>query len=465
MRNIHQRDYTKLLQDLAEEYSVHAPTSAALNQRALKSLVDGGSHMSRLIDPFPPRIASAKGSYVIDEDNNHILDFWQGHYANILGHNPPQIIHPVIDAIHLGIGLQTGFTDRLQIEVAEILTKQTGMEKVRFTTSGTLATMNAILLARAYTGRNLILKVGGGWHGGHIWGLKGVGYQVGFEEVDSLGIPRDVAQKVIVTGFNQPEILLEHFKSYGDQFACFIVEPVIGTGGMMPADREYLQLAQKLCNQYGAVLILDEVISGFRYRAGSVAVSYGIRPDLLTLGKVIGGGMPVAAVAGREKIMQLLGRAEGRKVGFSGGTYSGHPASMLAAKTMITYLVENERSIYSQLDQVSCKTRQMVSKVFEQEGINAQFTGGDNDVIKNNSLHMLCFPHQPGHRLNTPEKIKNPEVCDVVLSEVVMKLAMLVEDVHIVHGLGCTTYVHNHKDIQRLCGAYQKVIRRITPYL
>ena len=151
------------------------------------------------------------------------------------------------------MGLQTGFTDRLQVETAEILCRQTGAERVRFTTSGTLATMYAIMLARAYTGRTLVMKVGGGWHGAQPWALKGIGYSAengaGFQKVESDGVPVAVTDKVIVTGFNDPDRLRDHFRQFGDQLACFIVEPFIGAGGYQPASREYLQTARELTDQ------------------------------------------------------------------------------------------------------------------------------------------------------------------------------------------------------------------------
>jgi glutamate-1-semialdehyde aminotransferase len=177
------RDYTLLLAALAEAYTSHAPQSASLNRKALQYLVDGGSHTLRLIQPFPPRITSARGAWCTDEDGHSILDFWQGHLGNILGHNPEIVTTTLAQAFREGFGLQTGLTDRLQVEVAEILCQRTGAERVRFTTSGSLATMYAILLARAFTGRDLVMKVGGGWHGAQPWGLKGVGYQDGYHQV------------------------------------------------------------------------------------------------------------------------------------------------------------------------------------------------------------------------------------------------------------------------------------------
>jgi glutamate-1-semialdehyde 2,1-aminomutase len=459
------RDHSKLLADLSTQYCQHAPRSAALNQSALQVLVDGGSHSKRLIKPFPPRIATAQGAYITDEDNNQILDFWQGHYTNLLGYNPSVVTHVLKQALDEGAFLQTGFTDKYQVELAKLLCRQTNTEKVRFTTSGTLATMYAILLANAYTGRELVLKVGGGWHGAHLWGLKGVGYQVGFHQVDSSGVPDRLAEKTIVTSFNRTQMLVNEFKKYGSQLACFILEPVIGAGGLMPASQEYMQTARELTHQYGVVLILDEVISGFRFRAGDAGALYNVQPDLITLGKIIGGGMPVAAVAGRADIMNLVSQEKGKAVKFYGGTYSGHPGSMLASTTLLRYLVANEQEIYPQLAQIARQTRQAVLNVFKEEDVPAFFSGGENSIIPDNSLHMLLFPYDENCPLDSPDDIKDPQKFDLGLTEKVLQLAMLLEDVHVVHGLGANALAHTSEDIQRLCAAYRKAIQRIKPYL
>jgi glutamate-1-semialdehyde 2,1-aminomutase len=313
------------LAELAEEYAQHSPRSAALHEQAQEWQVDGGSHTLRLMQPFPPRITSALGAWLKDEDNHDILDFWQGHFANILGHNPEAITTVMALAFETNSGLQTGFTDRLQVETAHILCRQTGTERVRFTTSGTLATMYAIMLARAFTGRGLVMKMGGGWHGAQPWGLKGVHFHAGgdgFRRVETAGLPSALTDEVVVTRFNDPDVLRDHFAQHGDRLACLIVEPFLGAGGFILATPEYLQTARELTQRYGVTLIFDEVISGFRFRAGDVGTLYGVRPDLAIFGKIIGGGMPVAAVAGRADIMGLAGR----EVKFSGGTYSAHPA-------------------------------------------------------------------------------------------------------------------------------------------
>jgi glutamate-1-semialdehyde 2,1-aminomutase len=455
------RNYSQIVEKFHNEYRLHAPQSAGIQDQANQVLVDGGSHSLRLIEPFPPRIRSAKGAFVVDEDGNRILDFWQGHYANLLGHNPVLVTDLLAEAFGSRDGLQTGFEDSAQPELAALLCQQTAAERVRFTTSGTLATMYAILLARAFTGREMVLKVGGGWHGGHLWGLKGVKHQQGFQRVDSKGVPEDLSSDVIVTRFNDPQRLEDDFRENPGQLACFIVEPVIGAGGMIPASREFLQTARQLCDQHGAVLIFDEVVSGFRYRAGDVGRLYGVTPDILTMGKVIGGGMQVAAVGGKAEIMGMVGRKTGRKVKFSGGTYSGHPASMLAAKGFLQYLIDHEDEIYPKLENLSGIIRRKIPDIFAEAGVYAQFAGRESDVLPNNSLHTLVFPYEERNPLTSPNEVLDPDKCDVEFGEIVLKLAMLLEDVHIMHGLGAVSTAHTEADIDLLCQAYARSLDRI----
>lgn len=458
-----QRDHSRLMQDLAEEYARHSPRSAALQERARQAMVDGGSHNPRLVWPFPPRITSAKGAWLRDEDGHDILDLWQGHFANVLGHNPEVVTTALAGALRSGWGLLSGMTDALQIEVAEILCRQTGSERVRFTTSGSLATMYAILLARAFTGRRLVLKVGGGWHGAQPWGLKGVEFRQGYEQPDSEGLSPDQTAEVCVTRFNDVEALQQVFRQFGDRLACFIIEPFIGAGGFIPARREYLQEARRLTEHYGAVLIFDEIISGFRFRAGDAGALYGIRPDLATFGKAMGGGMPVAAVAGRADILELAGRRSGR-VRFSGGTYSAHPASMLAAKVMMTYLVEHEAEIYPRLAKLGEKARRAMEAAFAEEGIYARCSGRSED-LPGSSLVKLHFPYREDTPLESPDEVHNPDICDDVLAEKALRLALLLEDVHTVHGGGALSTAHTEEDIAFLGEACRRAARRIKPYL
>jgi glutamate-1-semialdehyde 2,1-aminomutase len=340
---------------------------------------------------------------------------------------------------------------------------------VRFTTSGSLATMYATLLARAFTGRDLVMKAGGGWHGGQPWGLKGVSFYAsngnGFKRVDTHGLPPALTDEVVITRFNDPDMLEEHFRQYGDRLACFIVEPFIGAKGFIPSRLEYLQAARELCHKYGAVLIFDEVISGFRFRAGDLGSLYGVQPDLATFGKVVGGGMPVAAVAGRADVLGLAGREGGSRVKFSGGTFSGHPASMMAAKTIMSYLTAHEDEIYPRLAQLGQKARQTMETAFAQEGIVARCTGYPNQVLPGSSMAMCHFPHRADALLERPDEVRNPAVCDVILADVALQLALLLEDIYVMHGFGAVSMAHTEEQIAHLGEACRRVARRFKPYL
>jgi glutamate-1-semialdehyde 2,1-aminomutase len=463
------RDYRPLLAELSEAFAERFPRSAALQREASRYLVDGGSHTLRLMKPFPPRIVAARGGRVRDEDGHDILDFWQGHMANILGHNPEVVTGELARGFSAGFGLQVGMTDRLQAEVAEILCRQTAADRVRLTTSGTLAGMYGVLLARSFTGRQLVLKVGGGWHGAHPWSLKGSRYHpeggVGFGAVDTDGLPARITEEVVVTSFNDPQRLADDFRRFGDSLACFVVEPVIGAGGMIPATREYLQLARQLTRHHGALLILDEVINGFRFRAGNVAPLYGIEGDLAVYGKAIGGGMPVAALAGRNDVMDLIGRAHGSRVAVLGGTYCEHPASLLAAKVFMTYLVEHEREVYRRLSDLGQKMREAMRSGFAEEGVLARCTGNGPDLQGGSSLGMVHFPYDEATTLERPEAVFDPAVCDVELRTEVLGAALLLEGVHMVQGHGSAATAHTDEDMQRLKDACRAVARRVKPYM
>jgi glutamate-1-semialdehyde 2,1-aminomutase len=460
------RDHGGLLGKLIEEYERRFPESRRLHQRARSTLIDGGSHNLRLIEPFPPRIRDARGARITVEDGQSILDFWQGHHANILGHNPAVVTEALRNAFATGRGLQTGFVEQLQSETAEILCRQTGMQRVRFTTSGSLATMYAILLARAYTGRDRVMKIGGGWHGAQPWGLVGIEYHNGknhFQFSDTDGLPVAIEEEVVVTRFNDPQMLTDHFRRYGSELACFILEPFIGAGGGIPADPEYLQTARTLSEKHGTILIFDEVIAGFRFHAGLLGQLYGVQPDLVTLAKIIGGGMPLAAVAGRREILELANRSG--HVRFSGGTYSGHPASLLAAKTMLTYLTDNEKSVYPYLGDLAARIRETVEKTFAAVGIYAHCTGTGGGTLPGSSISTVVFPHDPEHPCKGPEDTLNPNVCDVQLANRVLQLALLLEDVHVIHGLGSVCTVHSEADIAVVEQAYGRAAQRIKASL
>jgi glutamate-1-semialdehyde 2,1-aminomutase len=188
---------------------------------------------------------------------------------------------------------------------------------------------------------------------------------------------------------------------------------------------------------------------------------YSVKPDLATYGKVMGGGMPVAAVAGRASIMDLVGRAGGHKVKFSGGTYSAHPASLLAAKTMMATLVEQESEIYPKLAELGARARKAMETAFAEEGILACCTGQSDEALPGSSMFMLHFPYEKRTCLEGLRDWHDPNRCDIVLKRRVVDLALLLEDVFIIHGHGAVTAAHTEEEISRLADACRRTARRI----
>lgn len=458
-----------LLKVLESEYRDKTRKSLEIYRRAEKVMVKGGSHTLRLWKPYPFFIAGARGPEVRDADGNSYIDFWQGHYANILGHNPEVIREELNDEIRKGT-LQTGFETQPQIELAETILSQLGYRgyKIRFTTSGTLATMYAVMLAKAHTGRECVLKVGGGWHGASPCLLKGVKHHglVGFEAGESAGISQQTLDKILITRFNDGDDLARIFREKGKTVSCFIVEPFIGVGGFLPTSREYLELARRLTEEYGVVLIFDEVISGFRFCPSGVQTLYGVKPDLATFGKLIGGGHAVSAVVGRDEIMEECEatRPEKIKVLFEGGTFSAHSEYMTAGLIMLKHLIGRAEEIYPRLGRAGERLRRGIEAAFAEEGIEARCTGYGNDVVKQSSLFMVNFPLIKTD-FKSPGDIWDPAVCAVRLREEALKLTLLNQGVHVVHGGGAASTAHSEEIVDRTIAAYREAAKTLKRYM
>ncbi|MGQ9681813.1 MAG: aspartate aminotransferase family protein [Anaerolineae bacterium] len=452
-----------LVTRLRAQYEQRFPRSAAAQRRATRSLIDGGSHTIRLFEPYPFRATWARGARAGDLDGHEIIDYWQGHYANILGHNPPLVTEALARAFAEGQGLQTGLPDEAQVELAELLLRQTGDERVRFTTAGSLATMYAIMLARAHNGRSLVLKAAGGWHGSQPLALRGTRFGAdGFGGMDSQGLPLGVESETLVTRFNDVEDLRARFREQGDRLACVILEPCLGTSGFMPASPEYLREARALTERHGALLILDEIISGFRFCAGGLQKLYGVRADLSTYGKIIGGGMPVSAVTGRADVLELAGKVTGRRVLFDGGTFSAHPAAMLAGRVMLQHLVERESTIYPQLAAKGERLRRGIEAAFSRAGILVRCTGGGNAVVHGSSLIQVHFPLCDDTRLDSPDLVWDPQLCDAALREQALKLGLLLRDVNVSHGLGAVSMAHDEAVLVQTLDAFAWVAEQMA---
>ena len=293
----------------------------------------------------PIFVKKAKGSKLWDEDGNEYIDYICSWGPMILGHNFKNVIEGVREEIENGSSY--GLPTKLEVELAELITKCCpSMDKVRLTTSGTEATMSAVRLARAYTGRNKILKFEGCYHGHSDAllvksgsGLLTDGYQ------DSNGITEGVLKDTLTVPFGDKEKIKEVLEK--NNVACLIMEPVPANMGVISPDVEFLKFVREICTATKTVLIFDEVISGFRLSLGGAQEYFGITPDMTTLGKIIGGGYPVGAFGGKEEIMNLvapIGRV------YHAGTLSGNPISVRAGLETVSYLYNNKETIYKELE-------------------------------------------------------------------------------------------------------------------
>jgi glutamate-1-semialdehyde 2,1-aminomutase len=447
-------------QRMVSDYESCTPKSKAHFEAAKRHQVRGGSHNLRLFEPYPFYDVDCSGARVRDLDGNEYVDFWQGHYANILGHNPPVIGKLLQEEFGKGKGLHTGFPSSLQLELAREVCRMTGAERVRFTTSGSLVTLYAVMLSRGFTGRNLALKVRGGWHGAQPYLLKGItAYQNGLSNRESAGLHSSCPEEILTVRFNDLSHLEEVFREWGERLACFILEPFIGEGGFLFVDPDYLRRARELTSQYGVVLILDEIISGFRFHCGPLSALYGVIPDIWALGKVMGGGMPVTALAGKAEVLELCNPAAGsRRVRFEGGTFSAHPATLLAGLSMLRYLAENATQIYSRINALGEKVRNEIPRVFERHGIHCSCTGHPNAVVPGSSMAMIQFP-KAGRTVTNPEENWNDEVCDPQMREKIMRLAFVTRGFHTVHGFGSICTAHTEAEVDAFLEAADEIAR------
>lgn len=453
-------DKETIYRELMARYEAQHPQSAAFFARADRLQLRGGSHNLRLFEPFPFYEVECRGARVKDLDGFSYVDFWQGHFANVLGHNPPVVMQALSRLFAGGQGLVTGFPGVHQSELASIILERCHVEKIRFTTSGSLATMYAIMLARAFTGRERVMKVGGGWHGGQPFALKGVStWEQGLKRLESAGLPPNTDAGIIITRFNDAEDLEGQFEEHGEKVACLILELMVGSGGLIVADKAYVQAAVRLCQEHGALLIIDEVVTGFRFRATGLHVLFDVHPDLCIFGKCIGGGMPVSAVAGREEIMALAapGAPPGRAVKFDGGTFSAHPACMAAGIAILRHLIEHEEEIYPRVGRLAARVRKEIPEIFRRFGFNVRCTGEATPVMGHSPFVGVHFVVDEDARVLSPDEAWNPEVCDVMLREKIFRLAMLEQGFNIFHGYGSVTAAHTEADIQASLDAVEQI--------
>jgi len=323
--------------------------SKALFERAQKSIPGGVNSPVRAfrgVGGTPPFVVRGQGSHIVDADGKEYVDYVCSWGPLLLGHRHPEIVEALNRALETGISF--GIPTEGEVELAEAICEAVpSIEMVRLVNSGTEATMSALRLARAATGRDLIVKFEGCYHG-HVDSLLAkAGSGVATLGIpDTAGVPQSFAATTVTLPFNNVQALAECFDVYKDKIAAVIVEPVVGNMGCVPPAPGFLQALRETTARNGALLIFDEVMTGFRVAYGGAQELYGIRPDLTTLGKVLGGGLPIGAYGGRRDLMSMV--APSGPV-YQAGTLSGNPLAVSAGLAMLRYL-KSHPEVYTQLE-------------------------------------------------------------------------------------------------------------------
>ena len=343
--------------------------SRSLQQRA-ERLIPGGVNSPvrafRSVGSEPPFVVRGEGAHIWDADGNRYIDYVGSWGPLILGHSAPEVVEAVIQAARNGTSF--GASTPAEIDLAALVVEAfPAIEKVRFVNSGTEATMSAIRLARAATGRKMIVKFEGCYHGHSDALLVKAGSGVATLGIPgSAGVPEEFVEFTLALPYNGLSAVEAAFAKFKAQIACVIVEPVVGNMGCVPPQPGYLQALREITARDGALLIFDEVMTGFRVAFGGASELYNIRPDLTTLGKVIGGGLPVGAYGGPAKLMDMIA-----PLGpvYQAGTLSGNPLAMAAGIATLRQLKENRGAFYKQLDERAGRLVAAVTEAAREAGV------------------------------------------------------------------------------------------------
>jgi glutamate-1-semialdehyde 2,1-aminomutase len=432
------------------EYLAKTSRSRSLHEDAVAVMPGGNSRTTTFFDPYPFYIQRGQGAHVWDVDGVDRLDFNGNYTSLILGHAHPDVVKAAQDAAALGMSFP-GPTEH-EIRLAEMLTRRVpSLESVRFTNSGTEATMNAVRAARAFTGRPKIAKFEGAYHGTHDWVLTSVAPDVKAAGgrrrpktvASSAGIPPAVLKHVIVLPWNDAEACAQIIEKEAGKLAALLVDPLLGVGGIIPPVDGFLQQLRAVTERHGIVLIFDEVIS-FRIAWGGAQERFGVRPDLTTLGKIIGGGLPVGAFGGRADIMAAYDpRKGGARIGH-GGTFNANPMTMAAGVATMNAVTPEA---YSRLEALGDRLRGGVSRLLQATRRRGQVSGIG-------SLFCLHWTSTPltDYRSSRPKDAEMPlRVFMGLLNEGILLTQ---------RGLGACSLAMTDEEIDRFVNALARVLAR-----
>ena len=417
------------------EYKKKTRKSAVLFAKSKKLHINGVSHNIRFYEPYPFVVKSSQGKSLKDVDDNKYTDYWMGHWSLILGHGQKNVKDSLKKQIEKS--WMYGTVNEQTILLSELISKAVPVaEKIRYVTSGTEATMYAVRLARSVTKKKIIAKIDGGWHGYTSDLLKSVNWP--FTESESSGVVNE--EQIVSIPYNDLEKSLSILKKYSKDLAGVIIEPVLGGGGCIPATADYLKGVEEFCKKNNSLFILDEIVTGFRFRFGCLYPTMKLNPDIVTLGKIVGGGMAIGVICGKKEIMQMAdttGKKKSERSYVGGGTFSANPASMTSGFTTLSEL-KNGKSIYSKINSLGEYARKELTKTFDDKVI----------VSGKGSLFMTHFLK------NGVTEIKNAAdvaKCDsVMLTKYHFKMTAHDEIFFLPGKLGAISDAHTKNDIKKM---------------
>ena len=428
-----------------EMYERKTKKSRSLYFRSTNVFPGGINHNIRFFEPYPFFTKAARGKYLLDVDDNEYTDYWMGHWALILGHTPDIVCNSLLKQINKGI--LYGTTNEISVDLGETIQKvMPRAEYIRFSNTGSEATMYAVRLARAKTGRRVIAKVLGGWHGYNTSLMHNVNYP--FEIQEGCGLIRDEEQYIKSIPFNDLQKSLSVLESIKEDLACIIIEPVLGGAGCITPIDGYLQGLQEFAKRNDSLFILDEIVTAFRLSIHGAASIYKLEPDLFTLGKIIGGGLPIGVVCGDKDIMSLadplLGKDKEFCCAIGGGTFSANPITMTAGLATINYLKKNKNSIYPKINSLGEETREGLAKIFSDSKINVEVTG-------TGSLFQIHFLNEQVTSVKSAVDVAHSN------RELLKKYNLALMANHGIFFLplkmGAFSEAHDHNDVKRLLSA------------
>jgi glutamate-1-semialdehyde 2,1-aminomutase len=436
--------------ELDTSYENNTRISKMLFHKATKVFAGGINHNIRFFKPYPFFSKWARGKNLCDVDDNEYTDYWMGHWSLILGHSPPIVVNALSQ--QLRNGTLFGTANDISLELGELIQKlMPAAENLRFSSTGSEATTYAVRLARAKSHKRVIAKIIGGWHGFNSTLMKSVTYPFHIQE--GAGLVVEEEQFVESLPFNDLDSSIKILETVIDDLACIIVEPILGGAGCITPDLGYLKGLQEFAQKNDVLLILDEIVTGFRLSIGGASQKYNLKPDIFTLGKIVGGGMPIGVVCGKKEIMSLadpvLAKEKEDRCNIGGGTYSCNPMTMAAGLATINYLNKNSDEVYQKINYLGAKARTGLDKLFKEAKINVQVTGEGS----------LFLTHFLNHKVRGIRNATDAAMSDLGL---LLRYHMGLMSSHQIFFLplkmGAISSVHTNTDITDLLEATQQLV-------